>query len=60
MAYPDLPPTPSFWRCPACGNESLFQASGTGHIQCGRCGQASTDQQLVEAHRQAHAESARS
>jgi uncharacterized protein (DUF983 family) len=56
MAYPDLPPGPTFWRCPNCGNETLFRASGTRHIECGRCGQVWTLQQLKDAHARAHAE----
>jgi ribosomal protein S27E len=56
MAYPDLPPSPTFWRCPACGNEALFQASGMGHIECGSCGNIWSEQQLVGAHAGAHPE----
>jgi uncharacterized protein (DUF983 family) len=57
MAYPDLPASPSFWRCPECGNETLFRASGTARIECGRCRQVWTADQLVEA--RAHADSPR-
>jgi hypothetical protein len=49
MAYPDLPPSPTFWRCPRCGNETSFRASGIGYIECTRCHQVSTEQQLLEA-----------
>ena len=55
MAYPDLPPRPTFWRCPKCGNEWLFNASGTAHIECGQCGAVSTAAQLVETHARAYA-----
>jgi transcription initiation factor TFIIIB Brf1 subunit/transcription initiation factor TFIIB len=58
MAYPDLPPSPTFWRCPECGNENLFRASGIAHIECVRCGKVWTEQQLIEAHRRAHPETA--
>jgi transcription elongation factor Elf1 len=54
MPYPDLPPQPTFWRCPTCGNEQLFRANGTGAIACGSCGQSWTVQQLLDAHAQAH------
>jgi hypothetical protein len=50
MAYPDLPSSPTFWRCPGCGNEILFRAAGTGHIECGHCHQVWTVQQLKDAH----------
>jgi uncharacterized C2H2 Zn-finger protein len=56
MAYPDLPTGPTFWRCPDCGNETLFRASGIAHIECGRCHKVWTEQQLVEAHASAHPE----
>jgi ribosomal protein S27E len=56
VAYPDLPPGPTFWRCPKCGNETLFRASGIAHIECARCGNFWTEQQLVEAHAKAHPE----
>jgi uncharacterized protein (DUF983 family) len=55
MAYPDLPPSPTFWRCPKCGNETLFRASGTTHIVCGQCGSVWTEDQLLEAHARAPA-----
>jgi uncharacterized Zn finger protein (UPF0148 family) len=54
MPYPDLGPSPTFWRCPGCGSEALFRASGTGTIICGACGRAWSAQQLVEAHAQAN------
>jgi uncharacterized protein (DUF983 family) len=54
MAYPDLPPSPTFWRCPACGNESLFYACGIARITCGKCGKVWTEAQLLEAHAKAH------
>jgi len=50
MAYPDLPSGSTFWRCPSCGNESLFQASGIRHIECGMCGRVWTVEQLKSAH----------
>jgi phage FluMu protein Com len=56
MAYPDLPPGPTFWRCPNCGNETLFRASGVAHIECGRCHQVWTVDQLKDAHAKAHAQ----
>jgi hypothetical protein len=55
MAYPDLPPSPTFWRCPHCGSESTFHASGVGHVECGACHQLSTVDQLKAAHAEAHA-----
>jgi len=55
MAYPDLPPGPTFWRCGNCSNESLFRAAGTGHIECGQCHQVWTLEQLKEAHARAQA-----
>lgn len=58
MAYPDLPPSPTFWRCPACGNEITFHASGIGHIACARCGKVSTEQELIDSHRANHPETA--
>lgn len=58
MAYPDLPPNPTFWRCRNCGNESTFYASGIGHIQCAQCGTEATEQQLLEEHNKAHPETA--
>jgi hypothetical protein len=54
MPYPDLEPSPTFWRCPGCGNEGEFRASGIGNIACGACGRSSTADQLVDAHAQAH------
>jgi len=57
MAYPDLPPGPTFWRCPDCGNETLFRAAGTAHIECVRCHQVWTVQQLKGAHAREHARS---
>jgi Zn ribbon nucleic-acid-binding protein len=56
MAYPDLPASPTFWRCPKCGNETVFRASGTVHVECVRCGQVSTVQELLETHARAHPE----
>jgi uncharacterized protein (DUF983 family) len=56
MAYPDLPPSPTFWRCPKCGNETAFRASGTARIECVRCGQISTVEELLDAHARAHPE----
>ncbi len=56
MAYPDLTPGPTFWRCPDCGNETLFRASGVALIECGRCHTVCTEQQLVQAHARAHPE----
>ena len=58
MAYPDLPPGATFWRCPECGNESLFRASGIGRIECAQCTQMSTEQRLLQAHARAHPEAA--
>jgi predicted amidophosphoribosyltransferase len=58
MAYPDLPPNPTFWRCSNCGNELTFYASGIGHIQCAQCGTDSTEQHLLEEHHKAHPEAA--
>ena len=52
MAYPDLPPNATFWRCANCGNELLFRAAGTGHIECGVCGHVWTLQQLKDTHAQ--------
>jgi uncharacterized C2H2 Zn-finger protein len=60
MPYPDLPPSPTFWRCPSCGNETEFRASGTAHITCTRCGKIWTEQQLVEAHAAAQSGSSKS
>jgi hypothetical protein len=54
MAYPDLPPSPTFWRCSNCGNEGLFRASGIGSITCGECGTISTQDQLMTEHARAH------
>ena len=51
MAYPDLPPSPTFWRCPHCGNEHEFRASGIGHIHCPRCNHEWTEAQLKEEHK---------
>jgi len=56
VPYPDLPPSPTFWRCAACDNETEFRASGTARIQCIKCGKVWTDQQLVEAHAAARSE----
>jgi len=56
MAYPDLPPGLTFWRCPNCGNETLFRAAGLGHIECGQCHQVLTVQQLKGVHARAHAQ----
>jgi hypothetical protein len=56
MPYADLPPSPTFWRCPACGYEAEFHASGTGSIECGKCHALSAMQQLLAAHAQAHGE----
>jgi hypothetical protein len=50
MPYPDLEPSPTFWRCVGCGNEALFRASGIGTIACGACGKVSSEKQLLEAH----------
>jgi uncharacterized Zn ribbon protein len=50
MAYPDLPPSPTFWRCPNCGNEASFRAIGSGHIQCPTCTREWTAAQLKAAH----------
>jgi uncharacterized Zn finger protein len=58
VPYPDLPPSPTFWRCPNCGNETRFRASGIGHIECTACGKVWTVQQLKEAHAAAHAPAA--
>jgi len=55
VAYPDLPPSPTFWRCPDCGNAQQFRASGIGHIECSKCGKVWTVQQLKDAHAQASA-----
>ncbi|TME96914.1 MAG: hypothetical protein E6I52_20105 [Chloroflexi bacterium] len=60
MPYPDLPPSPTFWRCLACGNETEFRASGTDHIICTRCGKVWTEHQLVEAHAASQSEPSRS
>lgn len=57
MAYPDLPPSPTFWRCPNCGNETLFRGNGTAAIKCIGCGQTWTVQQLKDAHASAAATS---
>jgi len=54
MAYPDLPPSPTFWRCPNCGNETTFAASGVGNVQCADCDRVSTVEQLKQAHTAAH------
>ena len=54
MPYPDLPPSPSFWRCPACGHEDTFRASGVGQVVCIACHTSSTVEQLKAAHAQAH------
>jgi phage FluMu protein Com len=56
MAYPELPPSPTFWRCPKCGNETLFRANGTAHIECVRCSRVSTVDELLSAHASAHPE----
>ena len=56
MAYPDLPPSPTFWRCPKCGNETLFYANGIGAITCGKCGLTSSQDELLKTHAQAHPE----
>lgn len=56
MAYPDLPAGQTFWRCPECGNEGLFRASGIGQIECARCGKVWSEQQLLEAHARNHPE----
>jgi uncharacterized protein (DUF983 family) len=50
MPYPDLPPNATFWRCPNCGNEQRFRASGTSHVECTQCGQLWTVEQLKAAH----------
>jgi hypothetical protein len=55
LAYPDLPPSPTFWRCPHCGQEATFRANGVSAIACGTCKKESTAEQLVEAHKKAHA-----
>ena len=57
MAYPDLPPSPTFWRCTRCDNEKLFRADGIGRIECGRCGAVATEGELLAAHARAHADS---
>jgi hypothetical protein len=54
MAYPDLPQNPTFWRCPKCGNESLFRASGIGHIECTTCHTISAEPELLAEHARAH------
>ncbi|MBV9544809.1 MAG: hypothetical protein JOY61_10560 [Chloroflexi bacterium] len=54
MAYPDLPPSPTFWKCPQCGNEVLFRASGIGSITCGECRRVSSQDELVVEHARAH------
>lgn len=56
MAYPDLPSSPTFWRCPKCANETLFLASGTAHVECVRCERVSTVDDLLSAHATAHPE----
>jgi len=58
MAYPDLPPSPTFWRCPQCANEVEFRASGTGHVECAQCARVSTVDELVQTHASAHPEPA--
>lgn len=55
MAYPDLPPGATFWRCAQCDNETLFRAAGTGHIECERCAREWTLEQLKDAHAHARA-----
>jgi transcription elongation factor Elf1 len=54
MAYPDLPPSPTFYKCPHCGNEGLFRASGIGSITCGDCGKVSSQDELLAEHARAH------
>ncbi len=54
MPYPDLEPSPTFWRCPRCANETMFRASGTAAISCGRCQQVATAEELLEAHARSH------
>jgi uncharacterized protein (DUF983 family) len=54
MAYPDLPLSPTFWRCPTCASETLFRANGTAHVECVPCGHVSTVENLLEAHASAH------
>jgi hypothetical protein len=55
MPYPELEPSPTFWRCASCANEGEFRASGTGNIACAACGRSWTAEQLIQAHSQAHA-----
>jgi len=55
MAYPDLPPSATFWRC-QCGNETVFRASGTANVECVKCGQISTVEELLAAHARARPE----
>jgi hypothetical protein len=55
MPYPDLPPNETFWRCPACGEERQFRASGIGHVVCSACSQSWSVEQLKKAHAEAHA-----
>jgi hypothetical protein len=50
MAYPDLPRSETFWRCPHCGNDQKFRASGVGNVECTACHKASTVDQLKAAH----------
>ena len=54
MAYPDLPASPTFWRCPKCGSEGLFRANGVEQIECGQCARVATEQQLLAAHAEVH------
>jgi len=54
MPYPDLPPSPTFWRCPACGEERQFRASGVGQVVCSACQQSSSVEQLKAAHAHVH------
>jgi transcription elongation factor Elf1 len=57
MAYPDLPLSPTFWRCARCGNETLFRVNGIARIECGQCGALSTEAELLAAHAQPPSES---
>ena len=57
MAYPDLPPSPTFWRCAGCSNETLFRVNGIARIECVRCGAISTEAELLAVHARTQPES---